>query len=134
MKRTRILPAAAIVSCLSVANAMAFNQMRSAGADMGRASAFAENSQVTVTVALNLSNRDELEKLVQSLYTRGNSSYHQFLSPQQFRQRFGPSAEGVAPGSRGIRNLATARYVDVFMEAIRWDDAVKLYDRYSRET
>jgi Fe-Mn family superoxide dismutase len=29
---------------------------------------------------------------------------------------------------------AAARYVDVFMEAIRWDDAVKLYDRYVRET
>jgi Fe-Mn family superoxide dismutase len=29
---------------------------------------------------------------------------------------------------------AAARYVDVFMEAIRWDDAVKLYDRYSRES
>jgi Fe-Mn family superoxide dismutase len=29
---------------------------------------------------------------------------------------------------------AAARYVDVFMEAIRWDDAVKLYDRYVRES
>ena len=29
---------------------------------------------------------------------------------------------------------AAARYVDVFMEAIRWDNAVKLYDRYSRDT
>jgi superoxide dismutase len=28
---------------------------------------------------------------------------------------------------------AAARYVDVFMEAIRWDNAVKLYDRYSRD-
>jgi Fe-Mn family superoxide dismutase len=28
---------------------------------------------------------------------------------------------------------AAAKYVDVFMEAIRWDNAVKLYDRYSRE-
>ena len=28
---------------------------------------------------------------------------------------------------------AAARYVDVFMEAIRWDNAVKLYDQYSRE-
>jgi Fe-Mn family superoxide dismutase len=28
---------------------------------------------------------------------------------------------------------AAARYVDVFMEAIRWDNAVKLYDRYSQE-
>jgi superoxide dismutase, Fe-Mn family len=29
---------------------------------------------------------------------------------------------------------AAARYVDVFMEAIRWDDAVKQYDRYIRES
>ena len=28
---------------------------------------------------------------------------------------------------------AAARYVDVFMEAIRWDNAVELYDRYSQE-
>jgi Fe-Mn family superoxide dismutase len=28
---------------------------------------------------------------------------------------------------------AAARYVDVFMEAIRWDNAVKLYESYSRE-
>jgi superoxide dismutase, Fe-Mn family len=28
---------------------------------------------------------------------------------------------------------AAAKYVDVFMEAIRWDNAVKLYDRYARE-
>jgi hypothetical protein len=29
---------------------------------------------------------------------------------------------------------AAARYVDVFMEAIRWDNAIKLYERYSRES
>jgi superoxide dismutase, Fe-Mn family len=28
---------------------------------------------------------------------------------------------------------AAAKYVDVFMEAIRWENAVKLYDQYSRE-
>jgi Fe-Mn family superoxide dismutase len=28
---------------------------------------------------------------------------------------------------------AAARYVDVFMDAIRWDNAVNLYERYSRE-
>ena len=28
---------------------------------------------------------------------------------------------------------AAARYVDVFMEAIRWDNAVKSFERYSRE-
>jgi Fe-Mn family superoxide dismutase len=29
---------------------------------------------------------------------------------------------------------AAARYVDTYMEAIRWDNAVKLYDQYSRES
>jgi superoxide dismutase, Fe-Mn family len=28
---------------------------------------------------------------------------------------------------------AAARYVDVFMEAMHWDNAIKLYDQYSRE-
>ena len=27
---------------------------------------------------------------------------------------------------------AAAKYVDVFMEAIRWDNAMKLYEQYSR--
>jgi Iron/manganese superoxide dismutases, C-terminal domain len=29
---------------------------------------------------------------------------------------------------------AAARYVDAFMVAIRWDDAVNNYDRYARES
>jgi Fe-Mn family superoxide dismutase len=29
---------------------------------------------------------------------------------------------------------AAARYVDTYMEAIRWDNAVKLYDQYSRQS
>jgi len=28
---------------------------------------------------------------------------------------------------------AAAKYVDIYMEAIRWDNATKLYDQYSRE-
>ena len=28
---------------------------------------------------------------------------------------------------------AAARYVDIYMEAIRWDNAAKLYEQYSRE-
>jgi Fe-Mn family superoxide dismutase len=29
---------------------------------------------------------------------------------------------------------AAARYVDIYMEAIRWDNGAKLYDQYSRES
>jgi Fe-Mn family superoxide dismutase len=28
---------------------------------------------------------------------------------------------------------AAPRYVDIYMEGIRWDNAVKLYEQYSRE-
>ena len=28
---------------------------------------------------------------------------------------------------------AAAKYVDIYMEAIRWDNAAKLYEQYSRE-
>ncbi|HXP67213.1 MAG TPA: S53 family peptidase [Steroidobacteraceae bacterium] len=105
MKRTRTLLAAALVSCLSAVNAMAFDQLRADGVDMGRAGSLKENSQVTVTVALNLSNRAELEQLVQSVYTRGSPSYHQFLTPQQFRQRFGPSPATIAAVTKHFQSL-----------------------------
>jgi kumamolisin len=105
MKQTRILSAAICLSCFGFANSMAFSPMRVAGVDMGRASATPQNSQVTVTVALNLSNRDELEQLVQSVYTRGSPSYHEFLTPQQFRQRFGPSAATIAAVTKHYQSL-----------------------------
>src|ERR1700761_1724968 len=105
MKRSKTLLTAALIGCLGTASAMAFTQAKVAGIDLGRAGSFAENSQVTVTVALNLSNRDELEQLVQSVYTRGNPSYHQFLTPQQFRQRFGPSAATLATVTKHFQSL-----------------------------
>ena len=102
---------------------------------MGRASATAQNSQVTVTVALNLSNRDELEQLVQSVYTRGSPTYHQFLTPQQFRQRFGPSAATLAAVTKHYQALgmtvtqtATAQlHVTGSADAIGREFAVELH-------
>ena len=41
-----------------------------------------------------------------------------------------------APLARALTRAsykAGARYVDVYMEAIRWDNAAKLYEQYSRE-
>jgi kumamolisin len=104
MIRNGVLFVAAFAS-LAAGNAMAFNQGKVVGADLGTASSFAETSQATVTVALNLNNRAELEQLVQSVYTRGNPAYHQFLTPQQFRQRFGPSAATVAAVTKHFQAL-----------------------------
>jgi len=64
--------------------------------DLGPASAFAENAHVTVTVALKLQNTDDLERLIEATYTKGTPEYRQFLSTEQFQQRFAPSAATVA--------------------------------------
>ena len=94
MKHRELLFAAALaVTTCGAAQAMPYPQGKPvSGADVGAASSYAENSQVTVTVALNLRNRDELEQLVQAVYTRGSPAYHRFLTPEQFRERFGPTA------------------------------------------
>jgi len=63
--------------------------------DVGPAAAFAENSQITVTVALELSNRAAMEQLISDVSTPGNPHYQQFLTPDQFRAQFGPSAAAV---------------------------------------
>lgn len=96
MSRQLVLAAALVATSLGVAQAMPYAHGRAAGTDLGAAGAFAENSQVTVTVALNLRNRAELEQLVQAVYTRGSPAYHRFLTPQQFGERFGPTAATVA--------------------------------------
>ena len=35
--------------------------------------------------------------------------------------------------SLSVVNCLEAVYVDIYMEAIRWDNAVKLYEQYGRE-
>ena len=50
--------------------------------------------------------------------------------------RDSPSEAASSPGASGAssrRPVSAARYVDVYMEAIRWDNAARLYEQYSRE-
>jgi hypothetical protein len=49
-------------------------------------------------------------------------------------QRAGVISSSGSLGGLHHHGAAAARYVEVFMEAIRWDNAVKLYDRYSRDS
>jgi subtilase family serine protease len=46
-----------------------------------------------LNIALPLRNESELDELLQQLYDPQNSSYRQFLSVEQFTERFGPSQE-----------------------------------------
>jgi len=58
--------------------------------------AFSSQSPLTVTVALRLRNSDEAEALLTAVHTPGNAQFHQFLTSEQFDQRFGPNAADVA--------------------------------------
>ncbi|MBV9886450.1 MAG: hypothetical protein JO119_07885 [Acidobacteria bacterium] len=58
--------------------------------------AFSSESPLTVTVALRLRNSEEAEALLTAVHTPGNAKFHQFLSPEQFEERFGPTPADVA--------------------------------------
>ncbi|WP_161974647.1 S53 family peptidase [Piscinibacter terrae] len=63
--------------------------------DAGALSLARGNGTMTVTVALKLRQTDELERLVRDLHTPGHASFHRFLTPAQFQERFAPSRDTV---------------------------------------
>ncbi|HTC14403.1 MAG TPA: S53 family peptidase [Steroidobacteraceae bacterium] len=71
-----------------------------AALDLGDSAAIESSAQITVTVALQLSNREQLEALIKSVYTPGSAQYRQFITPQEFQQRFAPDAASVAAVTR----------------------------------
>ncbi|HKV58955.1 MAG TPA: protease pro-enzyme activation domain-containing protein, partial [Ktedonobacteraceae bacterium] len=50
------------------------------------------NRTLQMSVGLALRNQDQLSALLQSLYDPSSSNYHQYLTPDQFAQQFGPTA------------------------------------------
>jgi subtilase family serine protease len=67
------------------------------------------NSQATrqqnveFDVFLPLRNADQLDQLISSQHTQGSASYHQWLTPTQFRSRFGPRRQDVARTTARLR-------------------------------
>jgi subtilase family serine protease len=57
--------------------------------DLGAATA---SSEVRLAVTLNYRNKAELDDLVLKMATPGSPAYHQFLTPEQFASRYGPTA------------------------------------------
>jgi kumamolisin len=71
-----------------------------AAADLGAVTASDKSAQMSVTIALKLNHPQQLEQLLESLYTQGSPRYHQFLSAEEFRDQFAPSADTIASVSR----------------------------------
>jgi len=49
--------------------------------------------QLNLSIGLQLQNQQELQTLLREMYTPHSPGYHHFLSPQQFVDEFGPTAE-----------------------------------------
>jgi kumamolisin len=94
------LAAAVGLALIATAGAVPYPHGPVAAVDVGPAASFAENAQVTVTVALKLRNADQLDQLIESVYTKGSPQYRQFLTPEQFRNQFGPAPATVAAVTR----------------------------------
>ncbi|HZV34840.1 MAG TPA: protease pro-enzyme activation domain-containing protein, partial [Verrucomicrobiae bacterium] len=56
-------------------------------------SALPANSSLRLAIGLPLRNQDALTNLLHDLYDPSSPSYHQYLTPDQFAQQFGPSEQ-----------------------------------------
>ena len=91
------LGAFTLASLALVQSAFAAKHMESLGA--------ADQSAVThFRVYLPLTHTDALEKLLQSQTDTASSNYHQWLTPAQFKQQFGPSRSDVAKAKQLLQS------------------------------
>ena len=60
--------------------------------DMGK---MPEDETLSVTLELNLNNEEELDRQLRDIYTPGSASYHQFITPDEFRARYAPTPEQI---------------------------------------
>ncbi|AHI01167.1 S53 family serine peptidase [Kutzneria viridogrisea] len=69
-----------------------------------RAGDLDSNQRLTVSVALKLRNNSELDSLIAEVSNPHSARYHQFLTPEQFAQRYAPTqsdVDGVSAYLRG---------------------------------
>jgi subtilase family serine protease len=91
-----VLPIAAVMSmlvCVCQAQSVLTHHVRQATQDgtarsMGQLSA---TQTMNLVITLPLRNQDELDQFLKDVYDPSSSSYRQFLSVEQFTERFGPT-------------------------------------------
>ena len=99
-----MLGALTLTSLALVQSASAAKQVESLGA--------ADQNAIThFRVYLPLTHTDALEKLLQSQTDTASQNYHQWLTPAQFKQQFGPSRSDVAEdeAAASVRRLQGGR-------------------------
>jgi kumamolisin len=108
MNGTNWLAAAVITAQIGIAGAAPYPRAAAVATDVGPATAFAENAQVTVTVALQLRNADQIDPLIEAVYTPGSPQYRRFLTSAQFKAQFGPDPATIAAVTRHFESEGLA--------------------------
>ena len=70
--------------------------------DKGPLTVVAGSTPLSVTITLALPHLAEAEDFARAMYTSGDPNYHQFLSAQQFAERFAPSEADFAGAVLGL--------------------------------
>ncbi|MDE1715361.1 protease pro-enzyme activation domain-containing protein, partial [Chromobacterium amazonense] len=70
--------------------------MAATAQDLGKVEQAAPAQKLTVTLALNLRDRDAATRYLQEAHSPASPNYHKFLTPAEFRARFAPSDATVA--------------------------------------
>jgi subtilase family serine protease len=83
---------------------IALVQSASAARQVESLGAADQNAITHFRVYLPLTHTDALEKLLQSQTETTSSNYHQWLTPAQFKQQFGPSRSDVAKAKQLLQN------------------------------
>ncbi len=68
-----------------------------------------ENKQISVTVWLNLHNKEALDALVQDMYDESSPNYHHFLTMAEYKAEFAPRAQDAAV----VRDFLAAHHLKV---------------------
>jgi len=132
-----LLTAACAVGLLGNAAAVPYPHANMPPAvDLGLAQNFESGQEVTLTVALNLRNTDQMQSLLQAIYTPGNSNYQHFLTQQQFAAQFGPTAATIAQLTRHfqaagftVTQSATAQLqITGSIQAVQAEFGVRLHE------
>ena len=71
--------------------------------DLGSVHSFQADGPVTLTIAMKLTHADELESLLNSVYTKSDPNYRHFLTTQEFNARFGPTESAVTRVTQHLR-------------------------------
>ena len=96
MRSTRWIIAVAAAAVMGSVSAAPTLKVKPEVIDLGAEANVTGRSEIALTVALKLRNTEQIEPLLRETYTAGSGHYRQFMTPQQFNAKFGPTAATIA--------------------------------------